>query len=147
MTIDEAKRIAAGISAGIFDAENMDTEESEMFGRLCHAALSLVERIRLENFPFTVKKFADDVVKAGERTIKLGLYRHFQGDLYEVLNVAVNPETKERTVVYINRTRPSDFYGIPYDMFVREVDYEEFPYAKQKWRFERVEDREEDEEE
>lgn len=141
MTIDEARRIAAGMASGIFEPEELDPENEKMFGRICHAALSLVGRLRNNKMVDPgIKKLADDVAKAGEREIKLGLYRHFQGDLYEVLNVAVNPETKERTVVYINRTRPSDVYGIPYEMFAREVDHAEFTYAKQKWRFERVEE-------
>lgn len=32
--------------------------------------------------------------------IKLGKYRHFKGNLYEVIGIAQNSETLEETVVY-----------------------------------------------
>ncbi|MEE1074914.1 MAG: DUF1653 domain-containing protein [Acutalibacteraceae bacterium] len=32
--------------------------------------------------------------------IKLGKYRHFKGDMYEVIGIAKNSETLEETVVY-----------------------------------------------
>ena len=39
----------------------------------------------------------------GEDTrIKLGIYRHFKGGIYEVLGIAIHSETMEEMVVYRN---------------------------------------------
>ena len=38
-----------------------------------------------------------------QKTIKLGIYRHFKGGIYEVLEIATHSETMEELVVYRNR--------------------------------------------
>ena len=38
-----------------------------------------------------------------QKTIKLGIYRHFKGGIYEVLEIATHSETMEEMVVYRNR--------------------------------------------
>lgn len=37
------------------------------------------------------------------QTVKLGIYRHFKGGIYEVLEIATHSETMETMVVYRNR--------------------------------------------
>ncbi len=38
-----------------------------------------------------------------QKTVKFGIYRHFKGGIYEVLEIATHSETMEEMVVYRNR--------------------------------------------
>lgn len=70
-----------------------------------------------------------------------GLYRHFKGNLYRVINTATHTETYERFVVYYNVTDPDDYFARPISNFLETVllDNKEVP------RFTReVEDNERD---
>ena len=65
-----------------------------------------------------------------------GIYRHFKGDYYIVLDVAIHSETKEKYVVYRGLYGDNELYIRPYDMFISKVDKEKYPYVKQEYRFE-----------
>ena len=64
-----------------------------------------------------------------QEIVKGGLYRHFKGMYYYVLDVATHSETSEQFVVYQN------LYVRPLDMFLSDVDHEKYPDVKQKERF------------
>jgi len=56
--------------------------------------------------------------------IKAGMYKHYKGSMYEVLDVARHSETEEWMVVY--KTLYGDFstWVRPYEMFVEKVEVE-----------------------
>jgi len=65
-----------------------------------------------------------------------GIYRHFKGDYYLVVDVANHSETKEKYVVYRRLYGDGGLWIRPMDMFLSEVDHEKYPEVKQKYRFE-----------
>lgn len=72
------------------------------------------------------------------------IYRHFKGDLYRVLNVAIHTETGEKMVVYQAVSDEEKVFVRPYDMFISPVDKEKYPNEKAEFRFTLVNENEDE---
>ena len=59
------------------------------------------------------------------------IYKHYKGDYYIVLNIALNTETEEQMVVYKALYGNGEVFARPYNSFVQEINK-----PNQKHRFE-----------
>jgi len=63
------------------------------------------------------------------------IYRHFKGNLYEIIIIARDSETLEEKVVY-KSVEGEEAYVRPLSMFLSRVDKVKYPDAAQEQRFE-----------
>ena len=66
------------------------------------------------------------------------LYRHFKGNLYQIIGIAKDSETGDRMVVYQALYGAYTWYVRALSEFLSRVDKEKYPDASQKYRFELV---------
>ena len=80
-----------------------------------------------------------------EREIKVGKkYKHFKGNLYEVVAIAYDSETNNdieprKLVVYKGLYEDGKIWVRDYDMFISKVDKNKYPEVLQEYRFEEAE--------
>lgn len=72
-----------------------------------------------------------------------GIYRHFKGKLYKVLNIGYDSETNnlefpKKLVIYEALYDDYKIWVRPYDMFVSKVDKNKYPDVTQEYRFELI---------
>lgn len=66
------------------------------------------------------------------------IYRHFKGNVYQIITIARHSETNIKMVVYQQLYAPFDVYVRPLDMFMSRIDTKKYPNEKQIYRFERI---------
>ena len=72
------------------------------------------------------------------------IYKHFKGNLYKVLAVAVHTESEEKLVVYQSVENPDRVFARPLEMFMSDIDRFRYPLIRAKYRFTLVSEPEEE---
>lgn len=73
-----------------------------------------------------------------KRPVAGEIYRHFKGNLYQVIALARDSETGQELVVYQALYAPFTVWVRALDVFMEPVDRAKYPQAGQNMRFERV---------
>ncbi len=74
------------------------------------------------------------------------IYKHFKGNIYQIITLARHSESGVKMVVYQQLYAPFEVYVRPLEMFMSKIDTRKYPNEKQVYRFERLDIRGEESE-
>lgn len=66
------------------------------------------------------------------------IYRHFKGNIYQIITLARHSENGMKMVVYQQLYAPYEVYVRPLEMFMSKIDARKYPNETQIYRFEKV---------
>ncbi len=70
--------------------------------------------------------------------IPFQIYRHFKGNLYQIMAIAQDSETSQISVIYQALYSPYKIWSRSLEMFMSPVDHSKYPQASQEFRFELI---------
>lgn len=73
------------------------------------------------------------------------IYRHFKGNIYQIITLARHSENGMKMVVYQQLYAPYEVYVRPLEMFMSRIDARKYPNETQSYRFEKIDIRGEEE--
>lgn len=100
-----------------FNADNTDCRVAEIDEAPANEEAS-VKAVKTENCCESNSDNTENTTKE----IKPGIYLHFKGGEYEVINFATHSETGEKLVIYRNLHNTSEVWARPVEMFAEKVD-------------------------
>lgn len=100
-----------------FNADNTDCRSAEIDEAPANEEPS-VKAVKTEICCESNSDNAENTTKE----IKPGIYLHFKGGEYEVINFATHSETGEKLVIYRNLHNTSEVWARPVEMFAEKVD-------------------------
>lgn len=72
------------------------------------------------------------------------IYRHFKGNIYQIITLARHSENGMKMVVYQQLYAPYEVYVRPLEMFMSKIDARKYPNETQVYRFEKIDIREDE---
>ena len=66
-----------------------------------------------------------------------GIYKHFKGNVYQVICIAKDSETLDELVIYKD-VNSDKIWARKKDMFLSKVDKNKYPNINQEYRFEYI---------
>ena len=123
--------------------EELDILQDELFSLIGDEEALSGDTDYIKELKALYKKLSDKKIREIREIPRPNdVYRHFKGNYYTIAAVGHHSESGERMVVYHDMSGMSSSIDDPcirpLDMFMSEVDYQKYPDATQKYRFEKV---------